>query len=85
MERAMRCPGTQRDSEKKRLKQKIGMIFFFREKLKKNGGKIMSILFIKTENVLATTFRMQARNARFLYMLSTENPKIFKLYFLIEE
>lgn len=81
----MRCPGTQWDSEKKRLKQKIGMIFFFREKLKKNGGKIMSILCIQTENVLATTFRMQACKARFLYMLSTENPKIFKLYFLMDE
>ncbi len=45
----------------------------------------MPILCIQTENVLTTTFRMQARKARFLYMLSTENPKIFKLYFFMDE
>ena len=71
---------------KKENKTVNGMIFRFREKLKeKTEEKIMPILCIQTENVLQTTFRMQTHEARFLYMLSTENPKIFKLYFLIEE
>ncbi len=41
----------------------------------------MSIVCIETSDILKTTCTMQEQQAQFLYMLSTEDPQVFKLYF----
>ena len=41
----------------------------------------MAVICIETADVMQTSLTMQERQARFLCMLSTEDPKVFQLYF----
>ncbi len=41
----------------------------------------MAVICIETADVMQVSLSMQAQQARFLYMLSTEDPRVFRLYF----
>ena len=41
----------------------------------------MAIICIETQDVLQTTFEMEEQQAQFLYLLSTDDPHVFQLYF----